>query len=970
MATMLDPGQDERGKEIVENIGQDDIDKGIDELEKYANNPDGDSKTDLAQDENSGQSRFHNAAKDQAHDPEGFGGTPFGKHAGKGGLGGMLAGGGSKFANFMKKPRVAITAAVSVITAIIGIITFVLSIPFQLIHMIQNLLHFNFDVGDYVEEKASRQVIARLLQKQKLGNGGRASSTGRPIHDKLTNMKINRFNANLAKDGIALKFADDGRLLGVEQHGRLVTDLSDKSIMDRRGGIADLVKDRIAPWRVLKRIKYTRIMRFHANVSWKFWLKEKIPDMRSHMNERIRRGASPTEVRENGGNGNQEEERARASAEGRSDAADSVRRVGDEFDRSGNKRLAIRAGIAQMKLKPLFGITGITALVCTIKAMVDDNAYTGYIERVEMLMRVGNMLLTMESQMREGTLNLEDFGKVMTSFNGDPTTPADSSDRKGFDQSAAWKRINGESVNGDPSSPNYNPDLNPSANPDGFALYDLTHRMEQVIGGAGGKLVCSLATGVFGFILQIGEVGIGVASGGAAAAVSIGVQAAASYVIFHQVLPSILESAASLAITGSDNAVDMLNHADAGLALSASNYLRAMGGRTLTNAEQRQLALEVQDHNIQIAREKGWFWRTLDVANYQSSASRLIASIPTSGPRAYTAITSMPKTFASAFTTAFLGLKPASAVPLSLNGYKFQYNGFTSAELEKYDFDENEKFLTEKLPNTGLTRLAMLGDPTEYSEEANPNDLLHCFIVKFRPPDELKATDPICHSIGSLTNRTGQADNPTDQEIANVIYCEKNKVCNLKPNDDFLRFRLQMLYSHITQGLACAASDEDCQPQGSGSAPPPTNPTGSERELAAQILGNSKINIRTAEARLDLQYTAEGKAIAECGLGRGLNATLLQVILKIAEKYPIAINYFDTGHGCDSGFHPKGRAVDLDEVGILNNKPAQEHIVSVLPDGGGLGQKQCMGAINGTSRIRYFNDVCNHIHVDVGAGAP
>jgi hypothetical protein len=136
------------------------------------------------------------------------------------------------------------------------------------------------------------------------------------------------------------------------------------------------------------------------------------------------------------------------------------------------------------------------------------------------------------------------------------------------------------------------------------------------------------------------------------------------------------------------------------------------------------------------------------------------------------------------------------------------------------------------------------------------------------------------------------------------------------------------------------------------------------------------------EAVKDLEASAAGTPITACSRPPSLNLSLLQLLVSLAGTYKYRINYFVSGHSCDGGFHPVGRAVDLDGVNgeEANNMPGQfrqnpladfgRNVMVALPPGGGLGQKQCFVDVGSTTGKRFFNDACNHIHVDVGANAP
>jgi hypothetical protein len=146
----------------------------------------------------------------------------------------------------------------------------------------------------------------------------------------------------------------------------------------------------------------------------------------------------------------------------------------------------------------------------------------------------------------------------------------------------------------------------------------------------------------------------------------------------------------------------------------------------------------------------------------------------------------------------------------------------------------------------------------------------------------------------------------------------------------------------------------------------------------------------------DLTIAAAGNPITACGASVQLNVTLLQLLIKLANglqaqspNLKLVIHNFASPpwHGCDTGRHPKGRASDVHVAGVPgdpepghldtradyqqpeNLKFAQD-VMDSLPPGGGLGQKEYIGALQNTAGKRYFEDGPNHFHIDVGDTAP
>ncbi len=161
-----------------------------------------------------------------------------------------------------------------------------------------------------------------------------------------------------------------------------------------------------------------------------------------------------------------------------------------------------------------------------------------------------------------------------------------------------------------------------------------------------------------------------------------------------------------------------------------------------------------------------------------------------------------------------------------------------------------------------------------------------------------------------------------------------------------------------------------------GSGQDPKQNWGDPADLAKKVLAlwGTKIT-GNAGAKQDLQTTANGGKVTNCKPNTPLHAALLATILKMAEKHTFFINNFNTGHQCDSANHPKGLAMDLNTIDGKSTDPGNAKGVMKLfaeewfrtaPIGGGVGQQQCIGKLNVPQGMRYFDDPCNHLHVDVG----
>lgn len=159
-------------------------------------------------------------------------------------------------------------------------------------------------------------------------------------------------------------------------------------------------------------------------------------------------------------------------------------------------------------------------------------------------------------------------------------------------------------------------------------------------------------------------------------------------------------------------------------------------------------------------------------------------------------------------------------------------------------------------------------------------------------------------------------------------------------------------------------------------------------------------------AEADIRATAEGRLVTPgpfaprdpCAARRPVpvSAEILQVVLDITQRYSITLGSTISSHDCDTGRHPKGRAIDINAInGVRITGDASsftggdqalyrefmDYVESVLPRGsrvggqpvgmGGLGQQQCLTPDNPEVKgLNLFPDTCTHIHIDVGAAGP
>jgi hypothetical protein len=181
-----------------------------------------------------------------------------------------------------------------------------------------------------------------------------------------------------------------------------------------------------------------------------------------------------------------------------------------------------------------------------------------------------------------------------------------------------------------------------------------------------------------------------------------------------------------------------------------------------------------------------------------------------------------------------------------------------------------------------------------------------------------------------------------------------------------------------------------------------TTITGDAKSLATQVLANKNITFQTPSDKTDMENTRDGKPLSctdstgTYTLKNGIAASLMKVVLQLAQNNTYAISAVYSGHGgqgngcSDGGRHPLGRAMDVATInGVVTNgdgcstagcryhstdngviqKFYTEALLD-LPKGtkmGGIGQTECLSpAVPIPAGINAFADTCTHVHIDVG----
>lgn len=203
-------------------------------------------------------------------------------------------------------------------------------------------------------------------------------------------------------------------------------------------------------------------------------------------------------------------------------------------------------------------------------------------------------------------------------------------------------------------------------------------------------------------------------------------------------------------------------------------------------------------------------------------------------------------------------------------------------------------------------------------------------------------------------------------------------------------------YFNMCEGMYSMANDEEtCYNAGSSQ---PTSANGD----ACSLLNNPNIIYVIEGTKQGLKEICEtGRSVNSCGnTNYTLDQELMNILTTLSSKYKVWLNNFGFKYdrfSCDTGQHPKGKAVDLNGIekldgsgraggpdwgGITYSDPRQVKVINdyasdwlagINHSHGGVGQKGCSSSFNprfpsdatNVNGAAFFADSCDHLHIDV-----
>jgi hypothetical protein len=499
---------------------------------------------------------------------------------------------------------------------------------------------------------------------------------------------------------------------------------------------------------------------------------------------------SPTtaEVGENGTNADELDEIKTGSAQ-LNKALDATTEAAAQPGTTGGE--AVAAGVKAFDISPANALllSALATTACTIKDSVSAAALSRVPQIISLLIRHGNLLITLADQLKTGNLTSPQVSTIMNDLSGqsgqtDSDGVADEASLP-FSSSAAWFRASGLPVTNttNPAGGNYTPDISNANLPSTNGASNIVFALDNLISDATlSSLICPILTSGFGFFAQtafgliqfsseiaecVGTITEACVGGIAQQSAITAIGVAGIEALNHIILPDVIKYFTPVGINGSEDAVQNLNDSDAGLNLSFNDYARHIGAQPVSNSTAISLSNQANADLVAYNNSQSWTYRAFAISDPESLTSRLLAEMPLNLTASLYGVahyfTNIPTVLANDFSSIFL--HTVFAATSTADQYPWQaYNTYeyalTAPQVNAYDMVTDETWLnspvtytftiggcakynkarticlisTSKTETVSVNRIAALGNPDNSNgtpvapdSDTNQNDLLHCF---------------------------------------------------------------------------------------------------------------------------------------------------------------------------------------------------------------------------------------------------
>lgn len=690
----------------------------------------------------------------------------------------------------------------------------------------------------------------------------------------------------------------------------------------------------------------------------------KTEDMFAKMRERrtaaIKQGATPTlpvtEVKPNQEGSAAEQEQAASNAEETKANADEVIGEGKQADadQKAGKQGALTRFQNSLTAKITLGGAAAASIPCILRAIADESSEIKQKEVIKPAMRMSYEYISLGSQAQSGDDIAPEQGSFYQSYltgkgaDGKETTWSDA---------RAIQAIDPNGFQGGPDASETLKTIN-KGTPFDFLNEGAT--------GATFDVVCS--TVVQGTLLIVAFIG---------GPVGAAVGTAASLILVPRIITAAAEWMSGNALNIEAKGAELGNTLRYGSHLAANEQAFASGGVPLSKEEEQQLYESNLLAQHTEFNEKSFAYRLLNPSDYRTPVAKLIDRY--SNQNALTTMASAVRAFTGTAGSVFGNIGNL-------------FTGRSLAAAAPYDFG---------IPKIGFSQ-AKMNDP----RFENPYELGVVPILEGPEGQTYIDRAQACMAVTIAQDGEGYWNATSTKDTIVDYKALKDNDCADPQNEEWTRIQFFIKYSVVMASAACyeGVDDQACSDVGFDSAASgplpgggngggggtPVAGGGNVKELAQKILDNPNIRFQVEPGQRNaFKSVATSGTQRACGRDIPISADLLSVLLKVAETYKIVIGVFAAGHGCDSGLHPKGMAVDINGVtkgsvstgnrlhfNTLNNqqeamvKEFYEFVANTLPKGkGGMGQSDCFSRGMTPAKIAgpiYFTgDTCNHLHVDV-----
>lgn len=545
------------------------------------------------------------------------------------------------------------------------------------------------------------------------------------------------------------------------------------------------------------------------------------------------------------------------------------------------------ARVNEIKAKITSGIRGkigvigvVSALVCAIRGVGDAAEDLDYFQIVQPLARVGGRIISLGGQLMSGQgFSAEEIGEDINRL-------YDEANKTNFGDAVSIQAEMGKPQTGDKST---GKKLAPGAH-DNF--------VKATIGSIPGLSAACTVVGSFlgGLVIDIVDFGLDVASLATNFVAGMGIGEAVS-----PLLDWIAETLAGEEVNIDAQGAILGEYANYGARIAANNQAIIMGGRQLSAAEGTQLATYFKSkQQEQFATNS--LWHKLFAKNDPHSvAGQVTLTAPRTVSQAAAAIqldsfSGLFSGFGKWFSSVISGAHAASG---------FDYNGYPEVG---YSLEEmgNPQF-ENPLENADII------EPKLFEKWLGSDNKIHNPL----------STDPEykkCSGVTLLPDGSIEFGTPSRYPLP--------KECRTKATDTlYARYRFYLADLITNTSLACNEGDQDScdnlglEDTGTATSPDGETVSGDIQQLAKAILKNPKIIYETSSEGITprdvMLAISKGKpAYTTCSNAANtttdLNPSILKFILAAGQKTNIQVNALTDKCHSDGSNHYSGEAVDID----------------------------------------------------------